>query len=346
MYKRLNCDFYFGDSLKENIKSFDPKTLGGFKGLLRNVYILGEFYYWSGMLSKVFKYKTFIVEGEPYGLSTWFFLISARILSKDVYVWSHGWYGRESLIKKMIKKIFFNLSKSVLLYGDYARDLMKLNGFPDNKLVSIYNSLDYDKHKFIRKTLCKTDILEKLFNNDLPTVIYVGRIQKRKRIDLLIESIKQLNANKPIINLLIVGANSNAFEFSEYSENILFYGPCYDEEYLAHLFYNSAVCVTPGDIGLTAIHSMSFGTPVITHNNFMIQGPEFESIIEGETGSFYEFGNVDSLKSVIFKLANLDDAMRDQVRRNCFDMVDRRYNPYNQIDILCKVLRKNEYSSN
>ncbi|MEZ4897633.1 MAG: hypothetical protein R2806_12390 [Saprospiraceae bacterium] len=61
---------------------------------------------------------------------------------------------------------------------------------------------------------------------------------------------------------------------------------------LSTFFYNSAVCVSPGNIGLTGVHSMSFGCPVISHNNFVEQMPEFEIIREGETGYFFQQNNI------------------------------------------------------
>lgn len=70
------------------------------------------------------------------------------------------------------------------------------------------------------------------------------------------------------------------------ANNIWFYGACYDEIKNAALIYNADLCVSPGNVGLTAMHSMVFGTPVITHNDFKWQMPEFEAIEPGKTGDF------------------------------------------------------------
>ena len=51
-------------------------------------------------------------------------------------------------------------------------------------------------------------------------------------------------------------------------DQIWFYGACYDESKLGELIFNADLCVSPGNVGLTAVHSMGYGTPVITHNNF------------------------------------------------------------------------------
>ena len=49
------------------------------------------------------------------------------------------------------------------------------------------------------------------------------------------------------------------------------------------------------NVGLTAIHSLSFGTPVLTHNNFDNQMPEVQAINEGENGGFFIENDLEDL---------------------------------------------------
>ena len=95
-----------------------------------------------------------------------------------------------------------------------------------------------------------------------------------------------------------VGVHALA-EQLEVSDRVWFYGPCYDEEKLAELFYNATVCVSPGNVGLTAIHSLTYGCPVITHDNLSDQMPEFEAVRPCLTGDFFKEDSVESLTNVI-----------------------------------------------
>ena len=52
----------------------------------------------------------------------------------------------------------------------------------------------------------------------------------------------------------------------------------YDENEIGDLIYNADLCVSPGNVGLTAIHTLTYGTPVLSHANFPNQMPEFEAI--------------------------------------------------------------------
>lgn len=271
IYKLINdnlaCDFYFGDQLNTPIKKLDYKQLSNFKREFKRINIIANFYWLKGSVSSVFnKYDVFVLTGEPYCLSNWLLMLYCKIFKKRTYLWGHGWYGREKWLTIMIKKMFYKLSNGLFLYGDYAKGLMLEEGFEDHKLIPIYNSLDYDKQLKIREALEITDIYKNYFNNEYPTIIYVGRIQKSKRIDLVFHAMEELDKQGINVNFVIVGDNVDIDLSADFSLNkqlrryIWLYGACYDEDKLGELFYNAAVCVSPGNVGLTAVHSLSFGT--------------------------------------------------------------------------------------
>jgi glycosyltransferase involved in cell wall biosynthesis len=97
--------------------------------------------------------------------------------------------------------------------------------------------------------------------------------------------------------------------------------------------------VSPGNVGLTAIHSLSFGTPVCTHSNFFNQMPEVEVIEEGVTGCFFEENNIESLDNVISKWVNFPKD-RSVIRDNCYQIIDDLYNPYNQLNVIKSLLNE------
>ena len=121
------------------------------------------------------------------------------------------------------------------------------------------------------------------------------------------------------------------------SNFVWFYGACYDEEENARLIYNADLCVSPGNVGLTAIHSLTFGTPVLTHDNFTWQMPEFEVIKEGNTGSFFMQDNVDSLAMQIDNWFQTNRSNRDDIRKACYEVIDSEWNPYYQMKVFKSV---------
>jgi len=347
MDSELKCDFYLGDQLEYPIELMKYDSLKGYKKTLKNKSLFRNFYWQKGAITLSLKpYKYYILTGEPYCLSTWVILLLNRLTVKKSIVWTHGWYGNETGLKKIVKKLFFYLSNKILLYGDYAKNLMTEEGFNENKLICIYNSMDYDTQYKVRLKLKRTNVFVDKFNNNNPVLIYIGRIQKRKKLNFILEAISILKNEGLNLNFLVIGKDDEDTGLekiiSKYNleENTWLYGPCYDEQEIGNLFYNSTVCVSPGNVGLTAIHSLMYGTPIITHNNFSKQMPEFESISEGKTGAFFKEDDIISLVNVIKNWIEKNTDNREDIRYEAYKIIDEKYNPYYQIKILKTLLTK------
>ena len=174
--KDFNVTWLFGKGA-DGIKELDWSLLKDVKEA-KIVRFLNPFYLQKGIIKYLFSRKriSFVVNGEPYFVTSWVVSILARIIpNKKVYFWTHGWYGRESFLKKTIKKIYFRLPTKSFIYGNYARNLMISNGLPSDKLVVIHNSLDYDVQLRIRERLKPSDIYKSHFKNNNANIIFIGR---------------------------------------------------------------------------------------------------------------------------------------------------------------------------
>lgn len=342
---KLKVDSYFGDKMGD-VKKLDYNELKHFKKELKNIKVFSVIYWQKGALNLLFKpYNCYIILGEYYCLSTWLILILNKFLRKKIILWTHGWYGNESFFKSIFKITFFKMSDQILLYGNYAKELMIRQGFKEKKLQVIYNSLDYENQLIVRKTLRSSDIYVDHFKNNYPVLIFIGRLTKLKKLNLLIEAQNQLiNSGNPV-NLIFIGKGEEEkklkklVDFRKTERFVWFFGPSYNEIEIGELIYNAEICVSPGNVGLTAMHAMVYGTPVISHDDFTLQMPEFESIVKGETGDFYENENINSLVLTIenwFK-SNND---REYVRNKCFEKIDNYFNPMYQLKIIQKVLNE------
>jgi len=345
MDQQLNCDFYIGDRIATPILPMNVDALKGYRKTLTFIPLPGNFYWQKGAVRIAFdSYKYYLVDGEPYCLSNWLILLITKLLRKKTWLWSHGWYGDENLLKKVVKKIFFHLSDKVLLYGDYARNLMIAQGFDAYKLVCIYNSMDYDKQVKIRASLSDAAIYTTHFNNDDPVLIYIGRIKKEKKVDQLITAGRELNDKGKPCNLVIIGEEVEETRtrslVSGYSLNdrVWFVGPLFDESRLGEFIYHADVCVSPGNVGLTAIHCLTYGTPVITHDHFPRQGPEFEAITPGVTGAFFNENSVADLCEKIIPWLSLTPEKRESTRQACYKTIAGKYNPQYQIAVLKNLI--------
>lgn len=339
----FDCSWAFGKKPvgSGDIVSMLPSAFRNFLGYLENRRIVGNWYWQKGALKLLFKnFDTYLVLGEPFCLSTWVFCVLAKLIpGKRVFFWSHGWYGRETWVKRIMKKIFFRLGNGVFLYGNYARELMIKEGFSPEKLWTIHNSLAYEEQLNLRKTLRPSPIFGERFGNDNKTLSFVGRLTESKRLDLILESMSILRERGINLNLVLIGDGVARKSLEEKTlklgleKNVWFYGACYEEDKISELMYNADLCVSPGNIGLTAIHALMFGCPCVTHDSFPYQGPEFEAIIPGKTGVFFERGNVNSLANTMEKWFS-DNRSREDIRKACYAEIDKSWNPEFQIEVL------------
>lgn len=343
LHRELGCEFYFGDKIS-SVKSIDHLRLPGFIGYLHYIKLFGDIHLIPSALRIALRYKKIILLGDLHGVHNWLILILCYFLGNKVYLWTHGWYGREGIVKKIIKLIFFKLSAGVFTYGSYAKRLMIKNGIPGDKIHVVFNSLNYSDQIILRSECHLSDVYFKKFGNHYPVIIYIGRVQAVKKIDLLVKAANELRKLNKCVNVVIVGDLSECIEITnlvsklELQAHIWFYGPCYDESVISSLIFNADLCVSPGNVGLTAMHSLVYGCPVITHNDFTKQMPEFEAIIEGVNGAFFQYN---SLSDLVVKISNwLDYSFdnREIIRSACYEVVDSIWNPFVQVKIFKKVL--------
>ena len=338
--KTFDCDFVFGDNYLD-VKKMDYSLLRGHVTEVHNARA-SSFYVQRGVMRFLkHPYDCYLLLGEIRCLSTWCFLLRSRLQKdKKVYLWSHGWYGKENGIKKILGRWFYGMADGTFLYNYYARGLMIEGGMDPDKLFVIHNSLDYDSQIRIRAGLASQDLYRQHFGNLDEVLLFVGRLTPVKKLDMLLEATALASRSGDHYNVVLIGDGQMLAELREKAaalglqDRVWFYGACYDEKDLGNLIYNADLCVAPGNVGLTAMHSLVFGTPVITHNCFKWQMPEFEAIIPGVTGSFYEYGNVESLKDTIRLWFEAHNADREEVRQACYSEIDRSWTPAFQIEVL------------
>lgn len=346
MDETYHIDWFFDTKLSD-IKQMDFTKLKRVSRI-KNVYVKKPLYWQRHVIENLWnsKYDTYILLGDTFCLSTWLFVVLQRLFwrKKKVYFWTHGWYGKENAFIRILKKIYFKMPDGIFLYGNYAKRLMNAEGFDESKLYVIHNSLDYQSQVQIRNKMQLTGIFSNHFAKDNPVLLFIGRLTAVKRLDLLIEALRILKDRGEMYNLVFVGDGVKAEDLKRLvnecgiDDQVWFYGACYDEEKNAELIYNADLCVAPGNVGLTAMHVMVFGTPVLTHNNFAYQMPEFEAVKDGETGAFFKYNDVEDMVGCISEWFEKHGRDRENIRQKCFAEIDTQWTPQFQIEVMKNVI--------
>jgi len=238
-------------------------------------------------------------------------------------------YGGAGSAALRINKVFIdsNHNSKVVVFNKKSEDQNAIQLTDGNFILllkKIYKGLlNTDKNDFI--TFFK--------DNSLPTIIFIGRLTKIKRLPVLIEAVRKSNQIKIRYNLLIVGSGEEQTYLENTFDSLIavgwlhFYGNCFEDNKTSELIYHSDLCISPGNIGLTAIHSLSYGTPVASHSNFNNQMPEVETIIDGENGFLFEENNSDDLANKIDSwFLNNSNIDKDLIRRIIIENITHKAN--------------------
>jgi glycosyltransferase involved in cell wall biosynthesis len=342
-----DCEWYF-EKEENDINVFDIKKLK-LAYVLPHKKIVSRFYSMKGLVHRVWnrnEFDKYLIIGAPMCTSIWMLCILLRIFhpQKKIYFWTHGWYGKETMAERLIKKAFFYLADEIFLYGNYAKQLLIKEGFNSERLHVIHNSLAYDVQLNLRNSMKQTSIYRDHFGNDNNVLLFVGRLTPIKQLHLLIHALNRLRNEGKFYNLIFVGSGEERANLETLVDTlhlepfVWFYGECYDEKTNAELIYNADLCVAPGNIGLTAMHSMMFGCPALTHGDYAYQMPEFEAIKVGKTGDFFERNNAVSIAKTIDAWFNKPDYDRNLIRKSCYGEIDCEWTPRYQMSVFHSVI--------
>ncbi len=148
------------------------------------------------------------------------------------------------------------------------------------------------------------------------SILYVGRIGKEKRLEVLIEAANEIRNSYPGVTFRIVGKGpdrawyEDLVEEKNISENFIFEGYLSDPE-LIKAYRECDIFVMPSDTetqGLVVIEAMACGKPVIGANARGLKNV----INHGEEGYLFQPGNPKSLSKYIDKLLE-DNELREKM---------------------------------
>lgn len=292
-------------------------------------------------LARDASFECFIFLGNPFILSTWLGAFVARRQGKRVVFWTHGWLRRETGAKAWLRSKFYQLADGLMVYGARARVLGQVEGFGSATIHVINNSLDYPAQKRARDAALASPHAEYQELPDKPFFLTVSRLIESVALDQAIDAIAELSSD---VALVVVGAGPQARELMAQANSlgvdVRFCGAIYDEDRLARLFLNACAVVSPGKVGLLAMHALAYGAPIITHSDLDRQMPEVEAIDPGQTGAFFRYGDVADLARKMALFLDLPSETRVANRAAAIARIEERYTPEAQVAAITVALDK------
>lgn len=221
--------------------------------------------------------------------------------------------------EKMFKAIVGNFEK--LIANKFYDGIIQVN--PEQKKwmanYGINNNIFFipnGVHKSSFNKVNNEDFIKKYNLKDKFIISYLGRIQKYKGIDQVINVIPKLNKN---VVFLIIGKDSgdlsrlkNLINKLNINERVIFTGEISDEDVLSGLSL-SKIFVLPSEweaFGISILQAMAQGNAIISSNT---EGGRF--LISKENGFIYNYNDLRDLENK-FKVLIADEKMLNLVKRN------------------------------
>lgn len=269
------------------------------------------------------RYDDVVMLGDAKYLSTWVSAIFARARGMRVYFWTIGWHRPEQGLKRIIRLAFYRLAHGLLLYGRTGAAIGESVGYPRSRMHVIGNSVEASDRVESRPEIALSTLPQGRI-----CVGAVIRLTAVKRLDLLLAAASVLQAKGHAVVVLLVGEGPESERLArtarELGVELHLPGSAYSLSDLTKIYESIDVTVVPAAVGLTAIQSMNFGTPVVSDDDAFSQMPEWEAIVPGVTGELYRAGDVVELADAILrayarvKVSQRDvaEACRAEVRSN------------------------------
>jgi glycosyltransferase involved in cell wall biosynthesis len=239
----------------------------------------------------------------------------------------HTWWQQAHHIRSQFwKKIFlpferhtYGLADRIVCISKDSRNmLVEKYGIQPDKIAVVHPGVDIHRFFPIGNT-------EKTPNS----VLFVGRVDKRKGADFLIRSMPHVVDRIPEVKLYIGGEGKGLSKLKQFvdthhlSRNVQFLGFIPDDA--LNMWYNRVQCVVVPSVfegfGLTAVESMAAGTSVICTRVASLQ-----HIIEnGVCGYHVEYNDTTALGEKIVSLLK-DRNMQNEFGKKGREMVELHYN--------------------
>lgn len=291
----------------------------------RSMNLGGHRFFWqAGLFQTLFRLKPRVIIAPGIDLhypGTLLLAVFVRVFTSKKWIWwGHGTTGSPGTAGNLIRQFFFRLGHGILTYNHAGeRELRKI--FPAKPVRAIMNSLNLGDYGF------QQEHEERAANLPL-RILFSGRLMPEKRADVLVSAVKILIDKGFSLQCTLIGdgpelqALKLQAEQLAISEAIQFKGSLYEDD-AAAFFRRSDLFVLPGKVGLSVVHALSFGLPVLTTGKSGIHSPEVELIEPGVNGGFFEDFSPESLADLILVWNKLMVSGSEVIRNSCRQSVQK-----------------------
>lgn len=260
------------------------------------------------------------------------FLIPSIVKKNTEFIWWGQWLTDKN-IADYLKVYFSNKNVKSILYTESEKKRLIDEGVKEEKLFVANNTFDVgERYK------CFQEI-------DKNTILFVGSLDKRKELDVLLKAFSEIIEIIPkSINLVIIGDGEEKENLIKLigklclKKRVSMKGKITSNLDLIEYYKKALVNVSFGQAGLSVLQSFGYGVPFITKTN-AISGGEKTNIIHGYNGYFCE-DNVESLVHLL-QILSIDEGLARTLGKNAYEYYTEKCTITNMANGFIKAIESN-----
>jgi len=264
-----------------------------------------------------------VVSGAPRCISNLFLLLRARLVGAKTIWWGHYWSSTSRTWRHVFRLQLMRLSSAVLFYSDKeVVEYRKSRWLSERQpLSALNNGINVEPIRKLRS--------DYLVSKRSCSILFIGRLTAKAKLSLLLLALTNPSLSQVRLEVVGDGEEEDALQAEALAlglgSRVRWHGGTIDEARIAAVANQCQVFVYPGEVGLSLIHAMAYGLPVIIHDDRWRHMPEFAAFTNGITGVTFKAGSVDSLVTTISEALS-DYPQLARWSAACIKLVDAQFN--------------------
>lgn len=275
------------------------------------------------------RHDIMVVSGAPRCLTNIALLVKARRAGAKTMWWGHYWSSSSKKWRANLRLKLLRQADSALFYTDQEVEEFQKQ-FPDQPdfpVFALNNGIDNREIKQLRNPYSASKREKR--------ALFIGRLSEKSRLSLLLDTLALKECAD--VKLDIIGDGSSLPALRQQAQNlgisqrVVWHGGLADETKIAAIANRCRVFAYPGGVGLSLIHALAYGLPVIVHNDRWAHMPEIAAFSENINGVSFKKGSVHSLAKTIPRLIG-DLERLDDMSQNAITLTDRTFNTQDMVE--------------
>ena len=156
---------------------------------------------------------------------------------------------------------------------------------------------------------------------------FIGRLTPKTKLKLLLDAMAVLEGT----TLAVVGDGDMSAELRDHAirlgiaDRVTWHGPIVDERRIATIANRSRLSVYPVEVGLSTVHALAYGLPVVVHSDRTRHMPEFAVVDQADVAELFENDSSASLAQAL-KSALADPVALAARSAAAIALTDRTFN--------------------